>query len=184
MRPSIVSKDVIRALQSGKEWAFDIVFEIYNTRVFGLAIKMGLPKMEAEGVLQETFIAIWDKRRSLDPNLSFNSLVLTIAKRQTIKVIRSNASRAQRNEHMRYLMPTSYEGTEDYVIYKEMLKEAKEKLDSLPKKQKQIWMLSKEEGLSSGEIADRLNLTKRTVENHLFRANKDIKDFLKQKKSN
>jgi len=185
MRSSIVSKDVIRALRSGKEWAFEIVFEIYNTRVYSLGVRMGLQKIEAEGVLQETFIAIWNQRKSLDTDLSFNALVLTIAKRQIIKVIRDNASRRQRNENIRHLVPTFYQDTEDYLIYQEMLEEAKEKLDSLPKKQKQIWMLSKEEGLSANEIAARLNLSKRTVENHLFRATRDMKEFLNiKKKSN
>lgn len=178
MKATVVTKEVVKALQSGKEWAFQIVYESYHDRVYGLALKMGLSREEAEGVLQEVFISIWDQRRTIKPKLSVNALILTIAKRKIIGVIRKNISITKRNQRMKLLIPSKNYSTEEYVIFEELLNEAKERLDSLPKKQKQIFMLSKQEGLSNDEIASKLNLSKRTVENQLFRATKELKSFL------
>ena len=178
MQSSVVSKDVIKALQSGMDWAFKIVFEAYNARIFGLALKMGLTREDAEGVLQEVFIAIWDQRRSIKTDLSFNALVFTIARRKIIATIRKNIPRTGYEADVRQMTTVSSTETEDYVIFKEMISEARAQIEKLPKKQQQIFMLSKENGLSNDEIAARLGLSKRTVENQLFRATKELRESL------
>ena len=178
MQSSIVSKDVIKALQSGMDWAFKIVFESYNARIYGLALKMGLTREDAEGVLQEVFIAIWDQRKTLKADLSFNAFVFTIARRKVIATIRKNMSRAGHEADIRQMTALSSSETEDYVIFKEMISEAREQIEKLPKRQQQIFMLSKENGLSNDEIAARLGLSKRTVENQLFRATKELRESL------
>jgi RNA polymerase sigma-70 factor (ECF subfamily) len=57
-----------------------------------------------------------------------------------------------------------------------MLENLNSLVSSLPEQQRKIFQLSKEQGLSSDEIAKELNLSKRTVENHLYRALKYLKD--------
>lgn len=181
MQASIIGKDVIKALQSGMDWAFKIVFEAYNARIFAMALKMGLSREDAEGVIQDVFIAIWDQRKTIRLDLSFNAFVLTIAKRSIISTIRKNISRSRREASLKYMTPASSSQTEEYVIFKEMITEAREQIEKLPKRQQQIFMLSKEQGLTNDEIAQRLGLSKRTVENQLFRATRELKESLNLK---
>lgn len=186
MQSSIISKDVVKALQSGMDWAFKIVFETYNARIFGMALKMGLTREDAEGVLQEVFIDIWDQRKTLKPELSFNALIFTIARRKVLATIRRNIARNGKEANLKYMTAVSSTETEDYVIFKEMISEARERIEQLPKRQQQIFMLSREHGLTNDEIAAKLSISKRTVENQLFRVTKELKASLQlnQKRNN
>lgn len=178
MQAPVIGKDIIQSLSAGEEWAFHIIFEEYSPRVYGLAIKMGLSREDAEGVLQEVFCAIWKQREAIRDDLSINSFILTIAKRQIIKVIRSKVIKEKHLDNFKHLMPASHQQTEDEVIYRDLFDMMQKHLEELPAKQKEIFTLSKRHGLTNDAIALKLNLSKRTVENQLYRAIQKLKSYI------
>ncbi len=141
---------------------------------------MGLHEEDAEGVVQDVFITIWDGRANLDINLSFNSYLMTISSRRVIKVIRRNSQWLKFEEHLKYSQEKYKHDTEDYIIFTDLYKHAQEGINQLSDSRKQIFMLSKQNGLTNEEIANKLNISKRTVENQLYRATKSIQKFLDQ----
>lgn len=68
----------------------------------------------------------------------------------------------------------------DQLQFKEFQQALRNHVELFPQRQKQVFMLSREEGLSHKEIASKLNLSVKTVETHLFRSLKDLKNSLKK----
>lgn len=140
---------------------------------------MGLSHEDAEGIVQDLFIIIWEKRKALRFELSFKAYLYTIAKRLVIKKVRRNA---QQKGYLTALMNSTIDYYEDVTDVghdqNELLQKLKAQINNLPATRKEIFLLSKETGLTNDEIALQLNISKRTVENHLYRATKSLRKFL------
>ncbi|MEQ6119660.1 RNA polymerase sigma-70 factor [Reichenbachiella sp. MALMAid0571] len=165
-------------LKNGDEHAFDELFKKYSKKLYSVSRKMHLDHEEAEGVVQDVFLKIWRNRASLNEELSFNSYLLTIAKSIIIKSGRKKAYHfAYENYALNNSLPYSNQ-TEDYVIFSDLESFSNECLNSLPKQQKQIFMMKTRDNFSIEEISAELNISKRTVENHFYRACKELKNQL------
>src|SRR5690606_40997669 len=75
---------------------------------------------------------------------------------------------------------SSYLDTESHVVYYDLEQLAETVIDKLPVQQKEIFLLSKKENLPNKQIADKLNISLRTVENQIYRAAKKIREILKK----
>ncbi|MTI20594.1 RNA polymerase sigma-70 factor [Fulvivirga sp. RKSG066] len=175
-RKDIPSNDnkTLRALKKGKRWAFKKIFDTYHLKLYHFARNMGLSHEDGECIVQEVFISIWEKKHLIDENQYFKSYLYTITKRLTIKKVKRQALE-DRYKSKEAQKSSCCNKTEDYIVFKNLLDHASANIDQLPEERKQIFLLSKHEGLTNQEIADRLNISKRTVENQLYRATKTLK---------
>lgn len=146
---------------------------------------MNICHEDAEGVVQDVFLTIWEKRTLLDKDLSINAFILTIAKRLVYKKVRANIVRSNHRESVILEeKENSQNSAEDYIIFSELEQNAIAGIDNLPENRKQIFMLSKQNGMTNDEIAEQLHISKRTVENQLYRATKAIKKHIDKSQSN
>lgn len=167
---------LIKSLIKGDAYSFDEIFERYNKKVFAFSLHNLKNKQDAEGVVQEVFLNLWNDRVKLKEIQNLDAWIFTIS----FNIIRKHFRKLARER--RYL--GKFEETalhHDYstitaVEYNDLLEKAEKIIEKLPPRQKTIYVLSKREGLSNTEISRKLNITKKTVENHLTRA----KDFLKK----
>ncbi|UII20088.1 RNA polymerase sigma-70 factor [Fulvivirga ligni] len=170
---------VLKSLIKGNEKAFSQIFDSYHKRVFGLARYMGMSIDDSECIVQEVFIAIWEGRKRILSDKPFEPYILTITKRIILKKIRRGTLEA----NYKNTLDTQDQGqhnTEEYIIFKDLLTHANSRIDNLTTSQKQVFMLSKNEGLSNKEIAEKLDISIRTVENQLYRATKEIKEAISE----
>ncbi|MEN7547728.1 RNA polymerase sigma-70 factor [Rapidithrix thailandica] len=171
-------KKWVRALAQGCRQAYRHLFDVYHKKVYHASRKMGLSHEDAEGVVQDVFLALWEQHKQLDPSLSVNALLITIAKRNIIKKIRKAALNIQYYEWVVHRNEAQVNTTEDEVIFTDLEAYVQQGIDQMPSARKEIFLLNKKQGMTSEEIALRLNLSKRTVENQLYRASKFLKDHL------
>jgi RNA polymerase sigma-70 factor (ECF subfamily) len=171
----------ILALKKGKSWAFKSIFNDYHLKLYHFTKKMGLSHEDAEGVVQDVFITIWEKRAYIKEELHFKSYLYTITKRLTIKRIRRLVLENQFQVDSKISMKTETHLTEDYIIFSDLMEHASDSIAKLPPERKQIFMLSKQHDMSNQEIAEKLNISKRTVENQLYRANKTLREEINSK---
>lgn len=169
---------IARSIKKGDEQAFRILFDQYHRQLHLFTTKMGMPHEEAKCIVQEVFISVWRSRASLDESLSLKAYLYTITKRLVIKKIKRKVLEESYLSHPDNLQPLYHQQTEDYIIFTNLLDHANEGINKLSPGRKQIFMLSKQQGLTNEEIADKLNLSKRTVENQLYRATKELRDLL------
>ncbi|UII32480.1 RNA polymerase sigma-70 factor [Fulvivirga ulvae] len=169
---------IARQIRKGNEQAFRLLFDQYHRQLYLFSLKMGMPQEEAKCIVQEVFINVWKNRASIDENLSLKAYLYTITKRLVIKKIKRKVLEDSYLSNPENLPPVYHQQTEDYIIFTNLLDQAHEGINKLSPGRKQIFMLSRQQGLSNEEIADKLNLSKRTVENQLYRATKELRDIL------
>ena len=177
-----IDQDLVTRLREGDDVAFEKLYEKYAGKIFNISRKMGLRSEDAEGVVQDVFLRIWRNRSNLDSSLSFNAYIIAIVRSIVLKESRKHARFIAFQHYAIQYFPGGSNETEDYVIFTDLDKKSTEAIEQLPAKQKQVFMMKNFEYLSVEEISEKLNLSKRTVENQIYRATKHLKESLLDKK--
>ena len=174
--PGELENNIVRKLLKGDVKAFDEIFQLYNKKIYSFSLRHLKNKEEAEGVVQEVFMKLWKNRAKLKVKADFQAYLFTI----TFNIIKNRfrkLDREQRHLEAYALTLKTKEHLSNAEAEYDHLKGMLDKfVEQLPPRQKEILLLNKEGGLTVEEIAQKLNISKRTVENHLFRA----KSFLKK----
>lgn len=174
-------KATIISLKSGDFEAFDRLFNKYGKRLFGFAIGYLKSHEDAEELVQDIFVKVWENRSELDENQSFNSYLFTIAKNNILNHFRKKAHQQSYIEYIKQHTKLIHTKTEDDIIYSELDAQTKKVIDQLPSRRRKIFLLSREQGYNNEEIAKRLNISKKTVENQITHALKFIREQLGKK---
>ena len=144
---------------------------------------MRLGHEDAEGVVQEVFLKIWKGRQKLDPELSINAYMIAILRSLVIKKVKKEARFFAYQEYQIPLLNQfSTFHADSEIIYTEFHDLSLGLIEKLPPSQREIFKLRHLENKSIEEISELLNLSKRTVENQIFRATKVIKEGLNKLK--
>lgn len=170
-------KHITEQLKMGSKEAFHLLFDAYAPKIHAFALSYLKNEPDAEELLQELFLKLWEMRASLDSSKNIKSFLFKICINLIYDMIR------RKNIEQAYLNfvsksdPTNTNSTLHEVIYNDMLVNLNQLVAVMPYQRQRIFKLSKEDGLSNEEIAIELGLSKRTVENQLYRA----VSFLKEK---
>lgn len=172
----------VKDLKQGNVNAFDDLFNKYSSRLYKFSLKYLKSEEEAEEVVQEVFLYIWDKREGLKPDNSFNSYIFTIAyniiKKYFIKKSRDNAYK----DDLIYTLLQQENNLDQIIDYKFLLEKVELIIHSLPNRRKEIFIKRKYEGLSVKQIATELGISPNTVENQLASAQTQILNELQKEK--
>ncbi|MGV8135697.1 MAG: RNA polymerase sigma factor [Mangrovibacterium sp.] len=172
----------VRNLKQGDSEAFDDLFKKYSQRLYNFSLRYLKSEEEAEEVVQEVFLYIWEKRGGLNPDQSFNSYIFTIAyniiRKYFIKKSRKNAFK----DEQLYIFLNEENNLDQLIDYKFLLEKVESIINSLPARRKEIFIKRKYEGLAIKQIADELGISPNTVENQLASAQKQIRSELQKDK--
>jgi len=160
-------------LRDGDHKAFKAIFVAYYNKTKAFIDGYIKSDEDAEELAEDMFVNLWVNRRSIDISKSFDSYLHTIARNSAINFLKHK----QVQEKYIGEMPVGeshYSSEEDYIA-KELGLLVDDVVDKMPEQRKQIYILSRNEGLSNGEIAERLNTTKRNVESQLSLALKELR---------
>jgi len=148
--------------------AFDAVYERYCKRMYGFVIRYIKQEEDAEEIVQEVFLKIWESRKKIDTYLSFDSFIFTIAYNTTISLLRKRVNEKKYLEYLQLRQQiTNADEIIDEIHFKQIKEQLKSSLNQLTPRQREIFLLSREEGFTHEEIAKRLNISSNTVKNHL-----------------
>jgi RNA polymerase sigma-70 factor (ECF subfamily) len=178
----MAEQQLVYRLSQGDEKAFEELYRLFSKKIYHTARQMNLCHEDAEGTVQEVFLKIWKNRTGLDPSLSINAYLITIVRSLVIKKAKKEARFFAYQKYNIPLHPDITNGTEDDLIYADLHQISSEMIHQLPAGQKKVFIMRNIEYLSVDEIAEKLQVSKRTVENQIFRATKNIKAKLLQMK--
>ncbi len=132
-------------------------------------------KYQTEEAVQDIFLKIWEKRKDLDPALSFKSYLYTIALNTTKKIYRKRLQEKKYAQDIVLELHTDHTSDIDVLEYKNLLEYADRIINKLPSSRREIFIMSKKDGLKNAEIAERLNISEQTVKNQLVSAMKFLR---------
>lgn len=165
-----MSKDdkiLVERLKNDDRAAFEELFKLYSERIYYFTIRYIKNKEEAEEITQEVFVRLWNRRFDLKTELSFSSYLFMIAKNAVIDLLRKRQKESSLNEEITPDVNSIAEKSNNSVEYKELNEIVKNSILQLPEKRRQIFLLSRNEGLTYKEIAEKLNISIKTVESHM-----------------
>ncbi|MBI1301563.1 MAG: RNA polymerase sigma-70 factor [Alphaproteobacteria bacterium] len=169
---------LVKRLRRGDEDAFGCLFRQFGPKIYGTARRMFLNHEDAEELVQEVFLKIWKKRAELKDDLSFQGYLITIMKSMIYK-------KAKRKAMFTVYQETAASGQgivanegEEKLEYEDLRKYSQMAIDQLPKCQKVVFEMRYLNHRSADEIAEHLSISKRTVESHIYKATKSVREKL------
>lgn len=174
---SVDLNTIIRKVQQGDSAAFGRLVDRFQSYAFSLAFRILCDEDEAKDTVQESFLKIWEKRKTFDPSRKFTTWMYTIV---------TNAAL----DHLRVMKRRTFVKIEDVVgeighdaLNRQMDNQEMSKLirllsEELPEKQRLVFVLRDLQGLDSGETQEILNETDVFVKSNLYLARKMIKEKL------
>jgi RNA polymerase sigma-70 factor (family 1) len=155
--------------------AFKKIYQLYAPRINRFAYSFLKDKVQSEEIVQETFISLWENRQKFNQDKALEPYLFTICKRLILDGFRKVTSTNVLREKLLLKISQTHNDTEDGIILSDLMVFAESAIKELPKQQQIVFRLSRFEELSYEEIADRLNLSKNTVKNHLVVAVKTLR---------
>lgn len=169
-------KEIILQLHEGNERAFEHLYEKYAPGLKAFCVRFGFTGYESDDIIQESFRKIWEGRDKVNPQLPFNTYLITIAKHIVYNQLRHQLQVKKYRTEL--LSPGSSEDSSlpDFKLQK-LIEEA---IEELPDKCRSVYRKSRVKGLSNAEIADEMNISKSTVENQINKALNKLRSVLRR----
>jgi RNA polymerase sigma-70 factor (ECF subfamily) len=162
------NSELILLIQKDDRVAFYNIYERYSKRLYGFVLRYIKQKEDAEEIVQEVFVKIWESRNKIDAYASFESFLFTIAYNTTISLLRKRTNEKKYLEHLKSLQqPDNSPDLIDEIHFNELNDRVQALLNELTPRQKEIFQLSREEGLTHDEIAKKLDISVNTVKKHM-----------------
>lgn len=171
--------ELLLLLKKDDKVAFYHLYERYSKRLFSFAFRFIKKEADAEEIVQEVFLKIWETRHKIDAYTSFDSFLFTIAYNSTVSLFRKRLSEKKYLEHIQALQQEN-EAPDliDEVQFNDLNEKIQSLLDKLTPRQQEIFRLSRESGLSHSEIAQKLNISTNTVKKHIANTLSFLKENL------
>ncbi len=173
-----IEETLFKLVKRGDESAFEMLFKLYYSDLCNYALTIVKIPEIAEEVVQEMFINIWQKRNSIDIEVSWKAYVYRAVHNRCLNHLKrskvlKNPDQEIREEviyHHQIAIQNLDPDILDRLISEELAKTIRNELEQLPEQCRKIFLLSREELLTYPEIAEKLNLSINTVKTQMKRA--------------
>jgi RNA polymerase sigma-70 factor (ECF subfamily) len=172
-------KELAIVLHNSNEAVFENIFRNYYERLCNYANTMTNDMDEAEEIVQNTFLILWEKRMGIDIHTSLKSYLYQTVHNTCLNRIKHNRVVQMHNEHVRSTTENTTPSGSDQLIGKELETQVNSAIQSLPPQCQAVFKLSRFENLTYAEISEQLNISVKTVENHMGKALRIMRDKLK-----
>ncbi len=164
-------------LGKGDDMAFAEIYDRHWEKLFAVAFHRCDDELDAEEIVQDVFYSLWKRRSELDLQYGLSTYLSVAVKYQVINALGK--------KHRKYLHLKSIsseeqveETTELWLNEKELKRQIEEGIKILPEKCRIVFLMSRNEGKSARQIAEELGISQKTVEAHMGKALKTLRNSL------
>lgn len=172
--------ELLQNLVVGNQYAFDLLYKRYSNRIYNRLLKLTQSQQLAEELLQDTFVILWDKRHTINPQLSVKAWLYKVAANEVYLFYRKLARDKKLQEHVVANFVESYTHTEEALYQKESRALLQQAMEQLPPQRREVFRLCKLEGHSYEETAVIMGISPSTVSNHLVKASNTVRQYIFQ----
>ncbi|KAA5540579.1 RNA polymerase sigma factor [Adhaeribacter rhizoryzae] len=173
------SPAIIQALKHGDRLAFEKIYQRFGPKLYAFTLKLGCNKEDAEEVVQEVFLKIWERKHLLDPQQNFDGYLFRMVRHLVYNKARHRVHEFAYHSYLASAQNKTESYIEESLDYQELDQLLQETYTALPPVRQQVFVMSRLEGLSNNEIAEKLQTSNSNIENHLNKALRAIRLKLK-----
>lgn len=170
---------LINGLKTRNKVVFDFVFHYYYSGLCAFAEKIAGDQKVAEDIVQDLFIMLWIKGDSLNISISLKNYLFTSVKNRVLDYLKKENRKTKKKDIISLEREPSENLSSLWFAESEIQAIVEVSLTKLPPRCREIFELSRFEGLKNNEIADKLKLSKRTIELQVSNALKQLRTDLK-----
>lgn len=167
--------ELARRIKQGDHAAFRTFFEAHHEALFRFLLSKGIAEATAEDLIQQAFVIIWEKRDNIETSKSLRAYLFRIAYTRMLNHIRDH-SKFDDDESIPHSETT--QTPEDYAQHGELTEAVDRAVESMPEKRRMVFEFCFIQGFTYRETADSLQISVKTVENHMGLALKEIRSAL------
>lgn len=175
-------------LMEGNPAAYEELFKQTYPRLLGYCKLFIHDQGQANDLVQECFIKLWEKHATIKPHQSVESLLFVMLRNKCLNYLRDQKIHlSEKNIHLmeenelQHLFQLDFIGKEEITLEEQLLTAIRESVDKLPEKRKIVFIQTKIEGKKNKEVADELGISVKAVEKHLHQAKEQIRKEMLQK---
>lgn len=177
----------IDQIRKGNRNEFGRVYSEYFDMLFNLANQYLMDQDEAYGIVQDSFIKLWENKRKLKKNSNLKNYLYTVVKNQCLNLLRerknqvflSNGVADLESEYNYEALTEFADNAEDYEKMREEMHAA---IEALPEDLKVVFKMNRFEGMRYKDIAQQFNLSQKAIEARMSKALKLIRERLQEYK--
>lgn len=166
----------LEALCRGDHKAFETIFIAYYNKVKYFINGLIKSENDAEELTQDIFVKLWINRQSIHPEKSFNTYLYTIARNTAFNFLKHKMVEAAYVKT--YPHTQTSDSTDEIIFAQEISLLSEMAVSRMSMQRRKIYQLSRNNGLSNEEIATQLGIAKKTVENQINLALKEIRQII------
>lgn len=169
--------ELLLAIKNGDHSAFKTFFEKHHSFLYHFLLKKGVSEQQAEDLVQQAFVMIWDKRDTIDETKSLRSYLFRIAYTRMLNVFRDTK---KFDENADFSTEESGYESDQQVETRELGQAIEASISSMPVKRQAVFRLCFIQEFTYKEAAETLEVSVKTIENHMGLALKELRGKLER----
>lgn len=169
-------------LKEGNSAAYEELFKQTFPRLLGYCRLFIHDQAQANDLVQDCFVRLWEKRQTIDPRQSVESLLFVMLRNRCLNHLRDQKNELiekkigvlEENE-LQHLYQLDFTGREEKSLEEQLIEAIRESVDELPEKRRLVFIKAKIEGKKNKDVAEELGISVKAVEKHLHQAKEQIR---------
>ncbi len=176
--PGVDNNSLCDRLRKGDKKSLDEIFALYAPKISRFAYSYLKDEEGAMDIVQEVFIKLWECRKSLQSGTKLEAFIYSVAKNTVLSLFRKKSTEAKYLTYLENSIVSNNSGVEEVTDFNFLQEQYLKLLPKIPFERRSIFLMSREEGLSNKEIAERKGISVKTVENQMTKALAFLKKHL------
>jgi RNA polymerase sigma-70 factor (family 1) len=175
-------------LKEGNPSAFEELFKQTFPRMLGYCKLFIHDQAQANDLVQECFVKLWEKRNTIKTTQSIESLLFVMLRNKCLNYLRDQKLRdyekdieSIKENELQYLYQLDFIGKEEKTLEESLIEAIHASVEKLPEKRKLVFIKAKIEGKKNKDVAEELGISIKAVEKHLHQAKEQIRTEVLEK---